>query len=230
MIDGKEFVPGLSVALNGLSFAKDECDWITVSGQHICIKEGQSKQEAIKEHFAKWKRTGDLLDKIYQAKNSWNTPGVYRAIRKESEAIVKSGKILQPTSKAQLLLNEIRNAKKSSTTVYRGMMVKPSDPVLKLKSGKVLQVPAISSFSNSRSDARDFALGLTAKGASAKGTSVIVQVKGGIRGVRIDNDLHELITNGKFKVIGTPYYDEYKDFDSKVYKTFNVTLKQVGVL
>src|ERR1700752_552113 len=28
--------------------AADDCAWITVHGQHICIKEGQSKSQAIK--------------------------------------------------------------------------------------------------------------------------------------------------------------------------------------
>jgi hypothetical protein len=232
-------------------YCASNCDWITVHGQHICVREGQSKSQAIKQHFTnlkkstgnkeqeqdKWKRTSDFLDKLYAAKNQWNTPQVYRVVRKESEALVKSGKELKPKSSAQILLHELReNPTKYNGTLYRGMMVKPSDPILKLTSGKIFQVPALSSFSNSKGDAEEFAFtGMTAH--MSHGVSVVMKVDG-IKGIRIPNDLHEVITNGKFKVTDTVRKEvagygvikKGKMVEGPKIPILYVTMKQMGVL
>lgn len=57
---------------NNLMNGKGEQDiqWITANGAHIPIKEGESKQEAVKEHFENDKQNGNIVHKLGEIKDN----------------------------------------------------------------------------------------------------------------------------------------------------------------
>lgn len=49
---------------------EQDIQWITANGSHIPIKEGESKQEAVEEHFKKVRQNGNVVHKLGEIKKN----------------------------------------------------------------------------------------------------------------------------------------------------------------